>query len=147
MRQNESTKWKYIETIMNSDYFNGLSNMDWHKEMLMQCVKNNWFDFLQLIVNNWEKNKLIIIDGINYNDSYYKNKEPLIWLIESNHCNQEWIQLLFKASKLVNVKITAVNEAIKLCDNNDDDTDQHTNPNSNTNWKKRMLQSYINSNM
>ena len=107
--------YKSIETIMKSKYFNGLSQMskNWNRELLMPMCKFNRFYYFELIVKYWEKNVLMIKNGMET-----RVNGALLVLLKGNHCNQEWVKLFFKAAQLSGAVFTdsVLNQAIEYCE-------------------------------
>ena len=70
---------------MKQSYFNGLSNADKKIQLkiISNCIKYNYFYYLQLIFKYKEKNKDAIKAGINFDENGNKD-HPLILLLKSN---------------------------------------------------------------
>lgn len=101
-KEENPSKWQCIELIMGSDYFDGLkmNAIKDSKSLIFNLCTKNRFDYMSVIVKYSDKNKDIIINGINYKSA------PLINLLQAGHCSEEWLNLLFEASENVGARIS-----------------------------------------
>ena len=95
-------------------------------EGIVYMVDKNCFDLFKIMVDNIDKNKLAIVHGLNPQECYVYNDKhvseygvPLLTLTRRKHCNEKWLNLLFKASQLTNVmiKTKTINDTLKECKN------------------------------
>ena len=84
----------------------------WLQRWIYGMCCNGHFGRLQLFVKHFNKHKKLFTEGLNY-------ESPLNTLLTKKHCNQEWIKLLFQASKISQTKINldCLNRAIQICNN------------------------------
>ena len=103
---------------------------------------NGHFGTLQLFVKHFDKHKKIFTEGLNPSLTNF-DESPLNTLLTKKHCNQEWIELLFKASKVsqTKIKLDHLNDAIQTCNNYEEEIPKE-------NWHavptfKKLIQQYI----
>ena len=97
---------------MCNECFDGLSNV-WESEtFLPECIEFEHDEYFELIVKYWEKNKEMIINGINFKT--YKGDMAIETHLKSGKMNKLQLSLLLKASKLVKCKISSewLNQAL-----------------------------------
>ena len=84
-----SFKYIMIDTLLGSDWFNGMNSFGEHQInfFLNRCASLNCFHLLKLILKHKEKNWIAIRDGM-------KKNEPLSEILRRNWCSKEWIELL-----------------------------------------------------
>ena len=100
-----SFKYGIIESIMESPFFYGLSQIDSidNCKIIGLCCLSDCYEYLSLILKYSYKNELCIINGINFVELF--GQAPLIQLLESQHCTDEWINLiLFEILNKISIK-------------------------------------------
>jgi len=89
--------------------------------LIFKAIENNCYEYLLLILKYQSKNKEVILDGLNFENKKESNLTPLMKLVKSKHCDDDWINLMlrgFGSSKFFASKITkGVTEAIHYCKN------------------------------
>ena len=120
--KDESLLYRMIETVMKSEYFDGLSQIgkEDRENILRVLCKYNCHEYLKLILKYIDKNKSVIENGINFID---RSKDSCLSIVIKNEeCDATMFDLLFEASRVSNVKIDAkiIDHALTLCqsDNN-----------------------------
>ena len=78
-----------VDTMMKSNYFSGCQS----KNIIYECCFNDCYYYLALIIESRIKNKVSIVNGINFQDSY-SFETPLMELVQASHCSNEYLQLL-----------------------------------------------------
>ena len=100
------------------------------------CCEFDCYEYVLLILESFEKNRKIILDGINYCKDASNPDTPLLVLLKSSHCSDEWLSILLeKIPKLVptaRIDNKSIKLATRLCKKEI----------KNTKWIE-MLESYV----
>ena len=112
-----SFKYYMVEAIMESQYFYGLSQIDYSEAIISSLCSKDCYYYLYLILKYSFKNEICIINGINYKALF--DNEPLIKLIKSKHCNIKWLNLLlfninYDTNDDNNININNINKKYKI---------------------------------
>ena len=102
---NKNSASNIISKFLKSSHFNEITN----EYIIYECVVNNYYDYLKLLLK-YRSNDSGIINGINIcNAKETDGFSPLMKLVLSGHCDAGWLQLLL-SFKNVNVNIQCQNE-------------------------------------
>lgn len=86
-------------------------------QIIHDAVKYGEFEYLSLLLKYLDKNWLGLRNAINYKDLF---SYPLLYLLKSDHLDEEWLLLLFKICKqcTCNMESKQIDEAIEYIDKN-----------------------------
>ena len=92
------------------------------EEIIANCIGADSYEYLSLILKYFDKNSGVVTNGLNF---YSNNSNPpLISLLSSNHCNDEWVNLFLfdiwncvESKARTKIEVNTLQEAFLTCNN------------------------------